>query len=105
QFSNSSNTYNLSQSSDQQSNRPGSFQQDQQFAQCFTSGNCTVTQQISQNGQSSSNACGPASSCDIGLTQTTTSEGTTSSTCSGSSDSESWSESTPCDVDFPPPPP
>ena len=105
QFSNGSNTYNLNQSSTQQQNKPGGFQDDQEYAQCFTSGNCTATQQINQNGQSSSNSCGPTSSCDIGVTQTTTSEGTTSSTCGGSVDAGIESDVSGCDVGFPPPPP
>jgi hypothetical protein len=83
QTGNTADTYNLSQSSDQHSNTPGSFQQDDEFAQCSSSGNCTVTENISQNGHSTSNSCGPMSSCDIGQSQTTTSEGTSSSSCGG----------------------
>ncbi len=101
QFSNGNNTYNLSQNSTQNENKSGGFQDDQAYAQCFTSGECTANQSVTQNGQSTSNSCGPTSFCDIGVQQTTTSEGTSSSTCGGS-DSEESSE---CDTDFPPPPP
>jgi hypothetical protein len=95
--SNGSDTYNFNQSSDQHSNLQGVFQDDEEYGQCFTSGTCTGNQQISQNGQSSTNACGPMSSCDFGLTQTRTSLGTSSSTCgNGSAD---------CLVGFPSGPP
>src|SRR5262249_40875076 len=94
QGSNTSDTYNLRQSSDQHNNTPGGFQDDQQFAQCFTSGDCTVTELIGQNGQTSSNSCGPASSCDTGQTQTTDSEGTSRTTCTEG-----------CGDEFSPPPP
>jgi hypothetical protein len=100
QFNSAANTYNLSQSSFQNQNKPGGFQDGQEFARCITSGECTVNEGITQNGQSSSNSCGPLSSCDINVTQTTTSEGTSSSTCSSSVDSEGG-----CALGTPQPPP
>jgi hypothetical protein len=100
QRGNGSDTYNLSQNSAQNENLPGGFQDGQEYAECFTDGTCTANQQITQNGQSSSNSCGPASSCDIGVTQTKTSEGTSSSTCGTSLSSETEG----CDVGFPQPP-
>jgi hypothetical protein len=102
QGSNTADTYELDQTSDQQQNNPVDLQDDQQYAQCSTTGidGCTVTQTITQNGQSSSNSCGPASFCDTGQTQTTTSEGTSSSSCGTGGETESG-----CDVSFPPPPP
>jgi hypothetical protein len=102
QGTNPADTYNLSQSSDQHNNTPGGFQENDQFAQCFTSGSCTVTQNINQNGHSASNSCGPTSFCNIGQSQTTSSEGTSGSTCGGEDDSES---ETGCEFDFPQPPP
>jgi hypothetical protein len=101
QRGNGSDTYNLSQNSAQNENLPGGFQDGQEYAECFTDGTCTANQQITQNGQSSSNSCGPASSCDIGVTQTTTSEGTSSSTCGSNPNRETGA----CDVGFPQPPP
>jgi hypothetical protein len=100
QFDNLGNTYTLNQSSDQHQNMPGGFQDDKEFAQCFTSGTCTANESISQNGQSQTNSCGPATSCDISQGLTTTSEGTSTSTCTTSPASEST-----CDPSPPPPPP
>jgi hypothetical protein len=95
QFSNTGNTYNLNQSSTQNQNKSGGFQDDQEFAQCSSSGECTANEGVTQNGHSTSNSCGPISFCNIGVQQTTTPSGTTSSTCSGEG----------CDTDFPSPPP
>jgi hypothetical protein len=107
QGTNTADTYNLSQSSTQNNNTPGGFQEGDQFAQCFTSGNCTVSENINQNGHSTSNSCGPTLSCDIGQSQTNSSEGTSSSTCEGSANIEIASESEipPCVFLFPAPPP
>jgi hypothetical protein len=85
----------------QSQNKSGGFQDGQEYAQCFTSGQCTVTEGITQNGGSTSNSCGPTSQCNIGVTQTTTSEGTSGGPCGVSGPSEGGG----CGVNFPFPPP
>src|SRR5262249_32842494 len=64
QGSNQGDSYDITQDSNQNASNP-SDQQDEQYAQCFTSGNCSVSEKIHQENVSQTNSCsGP--SCDIG---------------------------------------
>ncbi len=94
QFSNPNNVYDVDQRSDQHASSPAALQDDQQYGECDTSGRCTVDQRVQQQGQSFTNSCGPATTCDSGQhvidgTQTP---------CTGTSE-------TACSAPPPPPPP
>lgn len=102
QGSNPADLFDINQSSNQHASN-GALQDDRAYGQCDTSGNCTVDQRIGQNGKSQQNSCsGP--SCNIGLIVTTNSDGTNTSTCTGSRNSDNVSENT-CPSPPPPPPP
>ena len=100
QGSNTGDSYNLNQSSSQHASNPN-LQDDQQFAECHTSGNCTVGEHIRQQGLTQNNSCS-GSSCDIGNDIITQGGETSQGSCTGNSDNTCASESTP---DPPPPPP
>ena len=96
QFSNTGNKYTLNQSSTQNANDP-TFQDDQEYAQCFTSGNCIANEFISQNGKTTTNSC-TGQSCDFGTTSSNEGGEQSSFTCGGD-------DSDGCDVSFPDAPP
>jgi hypothetical protein len=82
----SADKYNLSQSSTQNATSPDT-QDDNQYADCSTDGNCTATQSITQNGFRSTNTCGPDTFCDINNSVTFNGEGGHSSdTCNSADD-------------------
>jgi hypothetical protein len=64
QGSNPNDRYTINQDSHQNASDPSS-QNDEQYALCFTSGNCTVSETIHQGNVSQSNSCS-GSSCDVG---------------------------------------
>ena len=64
QGSNPNDSYKLSQSSSQHASNPNT-QDDQQFAQCTTTGNCSVSEHIQQQNQQQNNSCS-GSQCDVG---------------------------------------
>ena len=97
QVSNPKNSYNLDQDSNQHASSPDT-QDDQQYAECNTSGNCTVSEKIHQQNANQNNSCS-GMNCDVNNVFTD-GEGTS---CSASMDEGSCSsEVTP---DPPPTPP
>jgi hypothetical protein len=63
QGSNPNDSYSINQSSDQRASDPDT-QDNKQFAECTTSGNCTVSEHIRQQNQTQSNACS-GTHCDV----------------------------------------
>jgi hypothetical protein len=63
QGSNTNDRYDLDQSSNQHASAPDT-QDNSQFAECHTTGNCTADERIQQQGQHQDNSCS-GSSCDI----------------------------------------
>jgi hypothetical protein len=57
QGTNPGDRYDIDQRSDQRASSPGAQQDDQQYGECHTSGNCTVDQKIQQQGQNFTNSC------------------------------------------------
>lgn len=100
QGSNPNDRYNLSQSSSQHASNPNT-QDDQQFAQCTTTGNCTVSEHIQQQNQQQNNSCS-GNHCDVGNHFTSGGDGSHGSCNSQNTDGGTCapSEGTP-----PPPPP
>ena len=98
QGSNAADRYTIQQTSTQDASSPAAMQDDQVYANCETSGSCSVQQTINQDRQSYSNTC-DGQSCHIGLTATTDDGETSSSTCSG------LSTEGPGACPFPPAPP
>jgi Bacterial Ig-like domain (group 3) len=66
QASNTADTFTASQSSDQNAG-PTSEQDDQEYAECGSSGICSLTQKVANDKQNATNSC-VDSSCDISLT-------------------------------------
>jgi len=87
QGSNSADTYSLNQSSVQSATNPSS-QDDNQYADCTTTGTCTANQSISQNGTKSTNTCTVTNGfCDINNSVTFNGEGGhTPDTCNQATD-------------------
>jgi len=109
QGTNPNDRYDIDQSSTQQASSPSAYQSDQAYANCDTTGICTATQRINQDGQTERNSCS-APSCHIGLVVTTSSEGTNTFTCEGLESpidllTESSYETTTCPSPPAPPPP
>ena len=70
QASNQTDTFTSSQSSDQNAG-PTSEQDDQEYAECASSGTCSMTQKVANDHQNTTNSCvdgPPGGSCDISLT-------------------------------------
>jgi hypothetical protein len=63
QGTNPGDKYDIDQRSDQHASSPSAQQDDQQWGECHTFGNCTVDQKIQQQGQNFTNSCGPAQDC------------------------------------------
>jgi hypothetical protein len=102
QFDNEHNRYVIGQRSTQQANRD-SFQGNEQYGNCDTSGLCTATQYISQDGAVARNSC-EGQSCHIGQTVTDNGEGTSTVTCAGLTyEGDEFPPPDPCPT--PPPPP
>jgi Bacterial Ig-like domain (group 3) len=66
QANNPADTFTSSQSSDQNAG-PTSEQDDQEYAECESSGTCVMTQKVTNDKQNATNSC-VDSSCDISLT-------------------------------------
>ena len=99
QGSNPNDRYDLDQNSDQHASDPDT-QDNSQYAECHTTGNCTADEHIHQQGQHQDNSCS-GSSCDIGNFFNTSGEGSQQGTCSvTNNDGSCTGENSP-----PPPPP
>jgi hypothetical protein len=97
QGSNPNDRYDIKQSSDQHASDPD-LQDDQESAQCTTTGTCTVSQRIQQQGQNFTTPRCSSTSCDQGQHVIGTTEGTSVNPCG--IDSEGCSSPPPA----PPPP-
>jgi hypothetical protein len=100
QGTNPGNRIDLNQSSTQQASNP-TLQNDEGYANCDTTGNCTVSQRIQQQGRSNSNSCS-GTSCHIGLIAASSGGETFVTRCVGT---ESNADLPPCETATPPPPP
>jgi hypothetical protein len=100
QESNPNNVYQIDQRADQHASK-GANQNGQIYSNCDTSGTCTATEHVSQNGNNQNNSCTGAS-CHVGLIVTPTG-GTT--TCTGLPNSDSENGGTCPAPPLPPPPP
>jgi hypothetical protein len=99
QGSNPNDTYVIKQHSHQNASDPDT-QEDEQFAQCFTSGNCQVTEKIHQQNVHQTNSCS-GQSCDVGNHVDTNGGETSQGNCSATPDSDSSCQN----EDQPNPPP
>jgi len=63
QSSNPNDTYNINQDSSQRADTPDT-QDDQQYAECTTTGNCKADEHIQQQGQQQNNSCSGVH-CDV----------------------------------------
>jgi hypothetical protein len=100
----SGDKYTLGQSSTQNATSPDA-QEDNEYAECQTDGNCTANQSITQNGTTSQNSC-TGTFCDIGNSVTFNGEGGRSSdTCNSDTDDTNCVPPTGEGTPNPPPPP
>jgi hypothetical protein len=100
QGTNPGDRIDLNQSSTQQASNP-TLQDDQGYANCDTTGNCTVSQRIQQQGTTNTNSCS-GTSCSIGLVAVSGGEGAYVTRCVGG---ESNTDLPPCTTSTPQPPP
>jgi hypothetical protein len=103
QGTNTADTFSIDQSSNQNASK-GANQNDHEYAECETSGNCTVSESIHQGGGANQkNSCsGP--SCDISLGVTTNSDGTFVDPCNGGGETNCFPNSDQSPPAPPPPP-
>ena len=99
QGTNPNDTYNITQHSHQNASNP-TTQEDEQFAECFTSGHCTVSEKIHQGNVKQTNSCS-GSSCDVGNHVFTNGDGTSQGACPTPNQEEGGCQT----EDQPPPPP
>jgi hypothetical protein len=103
QGSNPNDTYSLLQHSHQLAPDPD-IQQNEQFAECNTSGNCTVAEKLHQQDVRQTNSCS-GSSCDVSNFIFGQGGESSPGSCNGSPDPENPDSGTCQTVPAPPPPP
>jgi len=104
QGSNPGDTYAIDQSSIQNASK-GANQSDNEYAECDTSGHCTVNESIHQGGGANQKNSCSGTFCDIGLGVTTNSDGTTVNPCNGNGDNITCFPNSDQNPPTPPPPP